>query len=177
MRHYGVAYNAQTAVDAKHGLIAAFDLTNEGNDQRLLHPMAELGREALGVEALSVVADTGYSSGEQGELCDAAGITAIVPRAETVNPQGKQYFSRDAFRYDAASDSWLCPAGETLTCQQVSQSEQQKKYWTTACAACALKGQCTKASRRVVVRSFHEDAREAMHQRPGLSRPGSHAPR
>jgi transposase len=165
-RHgHQVAYNAQTAVDAKHGLIAAFDLTNEGNDQRLLHPMAELGREALEVEAVSVVADTGYSSGEQGELCEAAGITAIVPRAETVNPKGKQYFSRDAFRYDAASDSWQCPAGETLTCHQVSQSEQQKKYWTDACAACALKGQCTKASRRVVVRSFHEDAREAMHQR------------
>jgi transposase len=165
-RHgHQVAYNAQTAVDAKHGLIAAFDLTNEGNDQRLLHPMAVLGREALEVEAVSVVADTGYSSGEQGELCEAAGITAIVPRAETVNPQGKQYFSRDAFRYDAASDSWQCPAGETLTCHQVSQSEQQKKYWTDACAACALKGQCTKASRRVVVRSFHEDAREAMHRR------------
>jgi transposase len=165
-RHgHQVAYNVQTAVDAKHGLIAAFDLSNEGNDQRLLHPMAELGRQALEVEAVRVVADTGYSSGEQGELCEAAGITAIVPRAATVNPQGKQYFSRDAFRYDAASDSWQCPAGETLTCHQVSQSEQQKKYWTEACATCALKGQCTKASRRVIVRSFHEDAREAMHQR------------
>ena len=160
-----VACNAQTAVDAKHGLIAAFDLTNEGNDQRLLHPMAELGQQALGVEAVSVVADTGYSSGEQGELCDAAKITAIVPRAETVNPKGKEYFSRDAFRYDAASDSWQCPAGETLTCFQISQSEKQKKYSTDACVACALKAQCTKASRRVVVRSFHEDAREAMHQR------------
>jgi transposase len=165
-RHgHQVAYNAQTAVDARHGLIAAFDLTNEGNDQRLLHPMAELGQQALGVEAVSVVADTGYSSGEQGKLCEAVKITAIVPRAETVNPQGKQYFSRDAFRYDAASDSWECPAGETLTCHQISQSEQQKKYWTDACAACALKAQCTKANRRVVVRSFHEDAREAMHRR------------
>ena len=162
---HAVAYNAQTVVDAEHKLIVAFDLTNEGNDQRLLHPMAELGQQALGVEAVSVVADTGYSSGEQGKLCEAVKITAIVPRAETVNPQGKQYFSRDAFRYDAASDSWECPAGETLTCHQISQSEQQKKYWTDACAACALKAQCTKANRRVVVRSFHEDAREAMHRR------------
>jgi hypothetical protein len=53
---------------------------------------------------------------------------AIVPRAETVNPKGKRYFSHDALRYDAPSDSWKCPAGVTLTCHQVSQSEQQKKY-------------------------------------------------
>ena len=165
-RHgHQVAYNAQTAVDGEHGLIAAFDLTNEGNDQSQLYAMAELGRQALEVEALTVVADTGYSSGEQGELCAAAGITAIVPRPKTVNPKGEKYFSRDAFRYDAASDSWECPAGQTLTCRQVSQSEQQKKYWTNACAGCPLKGQCTEAERRVVVRSFYEDARQAMHER------------
>lgn len=160
-----VAYNAQTAVDAKHGLIAAFELTNEGNDHRLLHPIAQLGQEALGVEAVSVVADTGYSNGKQGELCEDAKITAIVPRPETVNPKGKEYYSRDAFRYDAASDSWECPAGEILNCFQISKSEEQKKYTTDACPACPLKAQCTKADRRVVVRSFHEDAREAMHQR------------
>src|SRR6266478_5199773 len=37
---HAVAYNAQTAVDAEHKLIVAFDLTNEGNDLQQLHPMA-----------------------------------------------------------------------------------------------------------------------------------------
>ena len=82
-----------------------------------------------------------------------------------MNPKSEQYFSREAFRYDADSDSWQCPAGQTLTCRQVSQTEQQKKYWTTACPSCPSKGQCTKSTQRVVVRSFHEDAREAMHRR------------
>lgn len=165
-RHgHQVAYNAQTVVDAKHGLIAAFDLTRDGNDQGQLHAMAEQGRQALAAEAVTVVADSGYSSGEQGELCEEAGITAIVPRARTVNPKGELYFSREAFRYDAASDSWQCPAGETLTCRQVSQTERQKKYGTKACSGCALKVSCTRAARRTIVRSFHEDAREAMHRR------------
>ena len=31
--------------------------------------------------------------------------------------------------------------------------------------ACPLKSQCTDAARRVIVRGFHEDDREAMHQR------------
>lgn len=165
-RHgHQVAYNAQSVVDAKHGLIVAFDLSNDGNDQRQLAAMAEQGRQALQVEQVTVVADTGYSSGEQGELCETAAITAIVPRPETVNPKGKNYFSREAFTYDPMSDSWQCPAGESLTCRQVSHSEKQKKYWTQACSGCALKAQCTKAKKRVIVRSFHEEAREAMHQR------------
>src|SRR3954447_13746217 len=59
-----VAYNAQTAVDAKHKLIAAFDLTNEGNDYRQLHPMAVLGKQAVGADKVTAVADAGYSNGE-----------------------------------------------------------------------------------------------------------------
>ena len=165
-RHgHQVAYNAQSVVDAEHKLIVAFDLTNEGNDHRLLHPMAMQGREALQAEQVTVVADTGYANGEQGQLCAADGVTAVVPRPETVNPKGEQYFTRDAFTYDAASDTWRCPAGETLTCRDVSLTEQKKRYTTKACGGCALKPRCTKAAQRTIVRDFYEDALQAMHQR------------
>lgn len=165
-RHgYQVAYNAQTVVDGENKLIVAFDLINEGNDQRQLHPMAMQGKEALEVEQVTVVADAGYSNGEHGQRCEADGITAIVPRAETVNTEGKQYFSRDRFSYDASSDTWQCPAGQTLTCHEVSHTEQKKKYWSTACAGCTVKAQCTASAKRMIVRHFFEDAREAMHQR------------
>jgi transposase len=165
-RHgHQIAYNAQIAVDAEHALIAAFDLTNEGNDLCQLHPMAMQGREALAADAITVVADTGYSNGEQGQLCADSGITAVVPRPRTVNPKGEQYFTRQAFTYDAASDSWRCPAGETLPCRQVSHTERKKAYWTDSCSGCALKPRCTGGAKRTIVRSFHEDAREAMHLR------------
>lgn len=160
-----VAYNAQIVVDAKHKLIAAFDLTNEGNDQQQLHPMAVKGKDAVGASEVTVVADTGYSNGEHGARCEQDGITAIVPRAETVNPKGKQYFSRDRFSYDPETDSWRCPAGETLSLYKTSRTQQKKEYTTQACAACPLKAQCTSAARRVIVRHFYEDAREAMHRR------------
>jgi transposase len=161
-----VAYNAQIAVDAANHLIVAFDLTNEGNDLRLLHPMAEQGKQALGVDSLTVVADAGYSNGEHGERCESAQITAIVPRAQTDNPEGEQYFGRDRFVYDAASDSYRCPAAETLRLGRTSYTNEKKEYWNDkACGACALKPQCTKAARRSIVRSFHQDAREAMHRR------------
>jgi transposase len=161
-----VAYNAQIAVDAEHHLIAAFDLTSECNDHRLLHPMAEQGKHALELESVTAVADSGYSNGEHGERCEQAQITAIVPRAQTVNPKGEQYFGRDRFNYDAQSDSYQCPAGATLCVGKVSYTEAKKEYWNSkACGQCALKPQCTAAAKRSIVRSFHEDAREAMHRR------------
>jgi transposase len=162
---HAVAYNAQTAVDAKHKLIVAFDLTNEGNDYRQLHPMAVQAKEAIGADAVTVVADTGYSNGEHGALCEQDGITAVVPRAETVNPNGTQYFSRDRFSYDRESDSWRCPAGATLSLFKTSQTQKKKEYTSRACTTCALKPQCTGAARRVIVRDFYEDARQAMHLR------------
>lgn len=160
-----VSYNAQIAVDAKHHLIVAFDLTNDGNDLQQLHPMAAQGKAAAGADEVTVVADTGYSNGEHGALCEQEGITATVPRAVTVNPRGKQYFSRDRFVYDPASDDWRCPAGETLSLYKTSQTQKKKEYTTKACGGCPLKRQCTDAARRVIVRDFHEDAREAMHRR------------
>lgn len=161
-----VAYNAQIAVDGENNLIAAFDLTSQGNDQTLLYPMAEQAKAALGADSLTVVADTGYSNGEHGELCEAAQITAIVPRPQTVNPKGENFFDREAFVYDAEKDSYRCPAGQTLCLHRVSRTEQKKEYWNArACRGCLLKAQCTKAGKRSIVRSFHEDARQAMHQR------------
>jgi transposase len=164
-RGHQVAYNAQIAVDAKHDLIVAFDLTNDGNDLQQLHPIAQQGKAAIGAGKVTVVADTGYSNGEHGKLCKQDGITAIVPRAEMVNPKGKQYFSRDQFTYDRDGDSWRCPAGEVLNLFKTSDTKQKKEYRTQACPSCPLKSQCTKSERRVIVRSFHEDDREAMHQR------------
>jgi transposase len=167
-RHgYQVAYNAQTAVDSKHGLIVAFALTNDCNDQQQLQPMAIAAKEVLEVATLTVVADTGYSNGEQGEACAAAGITAVVPRQQVVNPldETKSLFTREAFTYDRTSDTWTCPAGETLRCYEISKQRQIKRYATTACATCILKARCTRGKYRRITRHFHEDAREAMHQR------------
>ena len=162
---HAVAYNAQTVVDAEHKLIVAFELTNDGNDLQQLHPMAVQGKEAIGAEQVSVVADTGYSNGEHGARCEKAGITAIVPRPETVNPCGKQYFSRDEFTYDPENDSWCCPAGETLSLYKTSHTQKKKEYTSKACGGCPLKPQCTGTARRVIVRDFYEEAREAMHRR------------
>jgi transposase len=86
---FAPAYNVQTAVDAEHALIVAQQVTSKGNDQDSLLPMAEAAKQALGNPAtLNVVADSGYSNGQQAEACEERGIAPHVPANRSVNNQG-----------------------------------------------------------------------------------------
>lgn len=161
-----VAYNVQTAVDAKHKFVVHHEVTNELADNRSLLPMATATQQALGAETLSVVADAGYSNGEQLKGCEQAGITPYVPVQRAINNQGEgHYFDRAAFAYDAAADTYRCPAGELLRRKTINSEARLVLYTSAACGGCALKGQCTGAKQRWVSRHFEEEVLERTRQR------------
>jgi len=66
-----VGYNVQTAVDTKHHLIVAHEVTNIGHDRDQLSSMAHQARDAIDKDALTVFADRGYYKGEQILECDS----------------------------------------------------------------------------------------------------------
>lgn len=69
------AYNVPTAVDAEHALMVLQKVTRESNDTRSLQPMAEAAKVAVGEpQRMKVIADAGYSNGEQAEACEGKGI-------------------------------------------------------------------------------------------------------
>ena len=68
-----VGYNVQTAVDTKHHLIVAHEVTNEGIDRDQLATMAEQAREATGIDDLTAVADRGYYKSEEILRCQCPG--------------------------------------------------------------------------------------------------------
>jgi len=163
------AYNVQTAVDAEHALIVAQQVTTEANDQRRLLPMAEAARQAVGdPPSLHVVADGGYSNGEQAEACEAQGILPHVPANRAVNNKGDgTLFDRSQFEYDEHTDAFRCPAGQTLTRKQLARKDRAVLYAGASeiCGACPLKNRCTTSSRRWVTRHLHDDALQRMQQR------------
>src|SRR6184192_1777055 len=163
------AYNVQTAVDAEHALIVAHKITDTAGDNSLLLPMAEAALEALGhPESLHVVADAGYSNGEQAEACEAQGIVPHVPVTRAVNNQGDgTLFDRNEFHYDEKTDTFRCPANQTLTRKQLSRKDRAVYYAAKpeVCGACALKMRCTNRRQRLVSRHLHEDAFQRMQQR------------
>ena len=73
------AYNVQTAVDAEHALIVTHQVTTAGNDNCCLQPVAEAVRTVFGsgAEPINIVADTGYSNGEQASICEASGLIPL----------------------------------------------------------------------------------------------------
>lgn len=163
------AFNVQTAVDSEHALIIAQTVTTDANDTRSLRPMAEAAREALGTAApLHVVADAGYSSGEQLEQCEAAGIVAHVPSNRTGNHQGGgELFDRSLFVYDQTTDTFQCPAGQTLKPRGFQRDRKRLIYQASpkACGQCPLKQQCTATRRRTVYRFLHDEALQRSQER------------
>jgi transposase len=166
---YAPAYNVQTAVDSEHALIVAQQVTEEATDNRSLLPMAEAAKEAVGNPAtLNVVADAGYSNGEQAEACEAQGIVPHVPANRAVNNQGDgTLFDRTEFHYDEKTDTFLCPAQQTLRRKQLSRKDRAVYYAAPpeVCGTCALKARCTKGKQRCVSRHLHEDTLQRMGQR------------
>ena len=149
-----VAYNVQTAVDSKHHLIVAQDVTNEVVDRNLLSTTAQEAKETLGVEHLKAVADMGYSNGKELKACLEAGIEPYVPRPNPSANDKLGLFGKKKFRYDPATDSYQCPAGETLTFRRevVERNRRVRYYYQTGvCPTCSLKAKCTrnKRSRRL----------------------------
>ncbi len=109
-----VGYNVQTAVDAKHHLIVAHEVTNIGIDRDQLSSMAKSARAAMGVADLTVIADRGYFKGEEILACHEAGIHAIVPKTTTSGAKAAGRFDRADFIYDAEKNEYCCPAGDHL---------------------------------------------------------------
>lgn len=162
------AYNVQTAVDAAHGIIVAQQVTTEAADNRSLLPMAEAAKQALATETLNVVADAGYSNGEQAERCEEQGIVPHVPANRSINNQGNgTLFDRSLFIYDEKTDTFRCPANQKLARKQLSRKDRCVMYAATVgvCDKCPLKARCTKTSRRWITRHLHEGALQRMNAR------------
>lgn len=162
-----VGYNVQTAVDAQHHLIVDYQVTNVGHDRRQLAQMAQRARTEMQAGHLEVVADRGYFRGEEIVACEAAGITAYMPRPQTSNNQAQGLFGKRDFAYVPATDTYRCPAGQSLIWRYttVEQGQTLHCYWSSVCKTCSLKAQCTSASQRRVRRWEHEAVIEAMQQR------------
>jgi transposase len=162
-----VGYNVQAAVDAKHHLIVAHEVTNTGHDRDQLAGMAGQAKAAMGLQALDVLADRGYFDGEEVLACEGIGVTPYVPKPLTSGSKAKGRFGKQDFVYLADDDVYRCPAGETLTRRFTSVEDGMNLYvyWTTKCAGCPLKSRCTSGKERRIKRWEHEAVIDAMRER------------
>jgi len=162
-----VGYNVQTAVDVKHHLIPAHEVTNVGNDRTQLNNMATQAKEAMGTEALEVVADRGYYNGEVIKECEDAGFKIYLPKCQTSGNQAKGLYGKRDFIYRPKVDEYECPAGERAIYRYSSQEKGKtiRRYWSSSCVNCLTKPQCTQGKYRRISRWEHETTLDVVEAR------------
>ena len=162
-----VGYNVQAAVDTKNHLIVAHEVTNVGTDRHQLSNMAEQARTEMDVERLDAVADRGYYASEEILACEEAGIAVTLPKPMTSNAKAAGRFGKQDFRYVAAEDVYICPAGQKLTYffTTADKGLVLRRYRTNACQGCAIKHSCTTGKERLISRWEHEAVLEIVQAR------------
>ena len=160
-----VGYNGQIAVDARHKLSAAADVTNDLTDVNQLANVALAAKANLALRQAEVVADKGYYNASEVRRCVDAGVTPLIPKTDPSTNTKQGLFGKSVFPYDAQRDVYVGPGKQELTYRFRTEELGRglRYYRASGCNQCALKKQCPRnKANRTIPREANEDLMEAM---------------
>lgn len=145
-------YKSHRAVDNEKGIITAVISTSgtvKENGQ--LINLVEQHQSNTGSKVETVVADKQYGTADNFRECQARGIRThmgdMLKAQENISSR-QGIYPEEAFIYDAESDTYRCPAGETLRRRNhrlpLKAFEYAASYKT--CHACKQRSLCTRAT-------------------------------
>lgn len=163
-------YKHHRAVDDLCGVITAVETTAgdvEENAQLLALVDQHQKNTCRTVEI--VVGDTQYGTVENFRACQQRGIVshmADFSLTQIAKHEQQGIFGIERFVYDPATDTYRCPAGQTLTRRKHKKQRQAYEYACAAatCQACTLRPQCTHAKgavARTIKRHYDQEAIDA----------------
>jgi IS5 family transposase len=162
-------YQIHRGVDQKAEVITATEVSpGEVHESHRLESLIDAHEKNTETSVETVVADSKYGSIENYLACQNRDIKAHFSSLEqTQKGTGtkKGIFPKEAFTYNADTDTFTCPAGQTLKRRKFFKKRQHYEYIATAgtCNCCQLKKQCTKAkSGRTLKRHIRQDDLESM---------------
>jgi hypothetical protein len=140
-----LTYRASVSVDAARHVITHIHADSaDGRDSLYLLPLVDATQQRLqrwGLLLHQVVADAGYSSGENYAQLERRGLLGFIP------PHGKYKAQRPGFTYDVLSDSYFCSQGKRLAFDRLvvdRQGNAKNRYLAKAadCRHCPVNGPC-----------------------------------
>lgn len=177
LKVYRPLYTVQVVVEPQTYLILSYDCQAATCDAGTLAPMIDKTQRIVGGRLQTMLADGGYCSIL--DLRDAGerniDLLSPVPANGSTNKRnsasGEAQIPRDEFRYDAASNTYTCPAGQTLPYTERHRKQRfggrtldQYRYQASAadCQACPLASRCLAGGKaRTVRRMQGEELLEA----------------
>jgi len=158
-------YNAQTVVDEKYGLIANADVVSENNDLHQFSGQIEQASATLEKKPQAACADSGFSDIDELEKVDEQKIKVVVPSIRQASDKELGPFDKSNFKYDHASNSYICPTGKILKYRRTNRVKEHKEYWADGgtCKKCPNFGLCTNCRRgRKITRMLKEELRQKL---------------
>ena len=159
------AYSDNYLIDVKFGVIVDVEASRSIRQAEVgaAKTMLERTEERFGLKPERLAADTAYGAASMlNWLVEEKGIAPHIP----VNDKSQRddgTFSRSDFRYDPASDIYLCPGGKRLRTSGTVHNDKTLLYRASRrdCGICPLKPQCCpKEPSRKIPRDIHERARD-----------------
>lgn len=139
-------YHSQLSVDTAHHVITDIKAYHaDGKDNQDLPDIVERLSRRLwksGFRLENVLADTGYSSGENYAYLESKGINSYIP------PHGTYKGGPEGFVYEKEHDHYICPNGEVVPFKKVFNDyrtgTKKKEYRTSSkiCRDCPLASSC-----------------------------------
>lgn len=122
--------------------------------------MIERAKDRFGLCPKRLAADTAYGSGGNLAWLMERGIEPRIPILDRTS-QTNGVFTRNAFTFDRANNTYICPGGKQLPfTHDRGNGVLVYRASNTGWAGCSLKAQCTEAPSRVLSVNAHEDARQ-----------------
>lgn len=170
-------YHHHRAIDDAHGVVTAVDVTPGSiNEASKLSDLIEGHQSNTGLSVRTVVGDHKYGTADNFIACQQLGLRAHLGDAQAkLRPtRAEGIFPESAFTYHKQSNTYLCPAGQTMKLRTFHQGRSAWEYALpkAVCTACPLRPQCTRAILgRTIQRHEHQElldqARQQSHSQPG----------
>jgi len=154
-RHGGskskLRYKTHRAVDEKHEIITATKVTGGSvDDGYVLEDMIGAHERNTDHTVETAVADSKYGTRDNFFLCHDRKIKAHIPsleQAQRGSGRQKGIFPKEDFIYDPETDTFICPAGQTLRRRNYNKKRKCYEYKASSeiCSQCKLRENCTRA--------------------------------
>lgn len=144
-------YQTHRGIDGAYGVITATVIgPGDENEAHRLGDLIEAHHDNSARKAEIVVADSKYGTTANFLECYDRGILAHIPVLKQTQDQQerrRKIFPESLFAYDPQTDTYACPAGQTLRRRKHWVERKAFEYVTArgVCQQCPLRLQCTRS--------------------------------
>ncbi|MDO9051525.1 MAG: transposase [Methylotenera sp.] len=167
-RGHGFAPSYKPSVLANENRIITALALHPSSETQVIAPMLDQSARVSGAHAKELLLDAGYFDDEVIEATLARKVNLLCPEGQWLAKSKEAgLFHKSAFEYDTHTDSYRCPAGQTLVllsqCAKTLRTRAHDVYGNANCGGCHLRKNCTNAVQGRCIKRYPEDIqREAL---------------